>query len=246
MSKKNKSIGSKPIGNRTIIGIICIVIALIICFGAAPVINTISNGKTEVVRVATPILEGTLITKEHLKIEAVGSHNVPANAITSMDEIVGKYAKSDMYQNDYIFSEKLTTDVTSASDMLEGLNGNKKAISVSISSYATGLSGKLQTGDIVSIIVYSDEEGECITPKELKYVMVITSTTSQGVDKADIKDNSQPATVTLLVNQTQAELLAQYERSGRMHFTLEYRGDSATAQKFLDKQEAVFGTKVGE
>ena len=116
-----------------------------------------------------------------------------------------------------------------------------KAISITIGSYALGFSGKLETGDIVSILVYDEEEDEMFTPSELTYVKVITTTTANGVDKADIEDTSQPVTVTLLVNAEQAEVLAYYEMHGDMHIVLEYRGDSETAQKYLDAQNKVFG-----
>ena len=112
-----------------------------------------------------------------------------------------------------------------------------------IGSFAQGLSGKLETGDIISVIVYSQKDGLAFTPGELQYIRVITSTTAQGVDKADRTDNTQPVTVTLLVNQEQAELLAQYEKSASMHFALEYRGDAATAQKYLDRQNEYFASK---
>ena len=79
------------------------------------------------------------------------------------------------------------------------------------------------------------------TPSELTYVKVITTTNANGVDKADIEDTSQPVTVTLLVNSAQAEVLAYYEQNGDMHIVLEYRGDSETAQKYLDAQNKVFG-----
>ena len=69
---------------------------------------------------------------------------------------------------------------------------------------------------------------------------MITSTTSQGVDKSDVTDATQPVTVTLLVNQAQAEQLAYYEKTASMHFALEYRGDRATAQKYLDAQAQYF------
>lgn len=72
---------------------------------------------------------------------------------------------------------------------------------------------------------------------------MVTSTTSKGLDKAEVTDNTQPVTVTLVVNQTQAELLAQYEKTASMHFTLEYRGDAATAQQYLDEQAAYFEKK---
>ena len=52
-------------------------------------------------------------------------------------------------------------------------------------------------------------------------------------------------TVTLLVNQAQAELLAEYEKTSSMHFALDYRGDAAIAQQYLDEQSAYFA-KAGE
>ena len=70
---------------------------------------------------------------------------------------------------------------------------------------------------------------------------VVTSTTSKGIDKADVTDNTQPVTVTFIVNKEQAEMLALLEQTATIHFALEYRGDSATAQKYLDEQAAYFG-----
>ena len=66
------------------------------------------------------------------------------------------------------------------------------------------------------------------------------------IDKEELTDNSQPVTVTLLVNQRQAELLAEYEKTSSMHFTLEYRGDAATAQRYLDIQNQYFAEHSGE
>ena len=108
-----------------------------------------------------------------------------------------------------------------------------------------GLSGKLETGDIVSAVIYDSTENRCFTPPELRYVKVITSTTSQGIDKAEVADSAQPVTVTLLVNDAQAELLALYERTGNIHFVLEFRGDASTAQKYLDVQAAFLGKAGG-
>ena len=139
-----------------------------------------------------------------------------------------------------------TTRAADATDLLENLVGGRKAISVTIGSFAQGVSGKLETGDVVSAIVYSQKDGLTFTPPELQYLMVITSTTNQGVDKADVTDGSQPVTVTLLVNQAQAELLVQYEQTASMHFALAYRGDAGTVQRYLDEQAAYFTKKDGE
>lgn len=242
---KSRSIGSKTLGNRTIIGIICIIAALAICFGVAPMVNRISDGKTEIVRVKQTIPQGSMITEDVVVVEKVGSYNLPEGALTKKEDVVGKFAKTDMYAGDYIFENKLSSDVDTAKDILSGLVGDKKVISVTIGSFAQGLSGKLETGDIISAIVYSSKEEAAYTPEALRYVMVVTSTTSKGIDKADVTDNTQPVTVTLLVNQEQAELLAEYEKTSSMHFALEYRGDAAIAQQYLNEQQAYFDNKAG-
>lgn len=236
MSKNKKSIGARALGNRTVIGIICVVAALAICFGVAPVVNKLADGKAQIVRVCSTVPRGSRITDADLETVEVGSYNLPSNALHKREDVVGKFATCDLHPGDYLFSEKLTTDINSATDILDALAGDQKAISVSIGNFALGLSGKLETGDIISVIVYSSEMHMAYTPPELQYVKVITSTTSQGVDKADITDSTQPVTVTLLVNQRQAELLAEFEKTATMHFALEYRGDPAQAQKYLDAQ----------
>ena len=241
MAKKQKSIGGKALSNRTIIGIICLVVALAICFGIAPLVNKISDGKTTVVRMISVLPQGSLITSHDIEVVEVGSHNLPAGVITKAEDVVGTYCTTDLYEGDYLFPQKITTDENTASDILGALDGDKKVISVTIESFAQGLSGKLETGDIVSVIVYNAKKGETYTPPELNYLKVVTSTTSKGIDKADVTDHTQPVTVTFIVNKEQAEMLALLEQTSTIHFALEYRGDSATAQKYLDQQAAYFG-----
>jgi len=244
MARKNKSIGGKVLSNRTIIGIICIVAALLICFGVAPLVNRISDGTVDVVRVKAVVPQGSLITPLDVEVVSVGKTNLPEGVIVATSDCVGKFATTDLYVGDYLFAEKLTSDEMSATDIMGNLEGDKMVMSVTIDSFAQGLSGKLQTGDIVSVIVYDSKTGEARTPGELHYLKVVTSTTSKGIDKADVTDSTQPVTVTFIVNKAQAELLAKYEQTATMHFTLEYRGDIATAQKYLDEQEAYF-SKAG-
>jgi pilus assembly protein CpaB len=157
--------------------------------------------------------------------------------------VLGKCALVNLAVGDYILPSKVGNDLNNAQSILGSLDSEHKAISISIASYALGFSGKLETGDIISILVYDEVENLTYTPKELNYVKVITTTTSNGVDKENVEDTSQPVTVTLLVNAEQAELLAFYEKVAEMHIVLEYRGDNETAQKYLDVQNKVFGGK---
>ena len=241
--KQKKSSGSHPVGNRTIVGIICIVVALAICFGIAPLVNRLSDGKTEIVRLIKDVPAGATIAETDIEVIEVGSYNLPSNIITDKTQVVGKCALVNLSVGDYVLPSKVGNDLNNAQSILESLDADHKAISISIASFALGFSGKLETGDIISVVVFDEVENLTFTPDELNYVKVITTTTSNGIDKENVEDTSQPVTVTLLVNAEQAELLAFYEKVAEMHIVLEYRGDPETAQKYLDVQNKIFGGK---
>ena len=163
--KENKGTGSHGIGNRTVIGIICIVSALLICFGVAPVVNRISDGKVAIVRVIRQVEAGAVIGADDVAVVEVGRHNLPEGIVTKTEDVIGKCAKSDLYAGDYILKDKLTGTEKTAKDLLGNLGSGKKAISVTIPSFGNGFSGKLRTGDIVSIIVYDNTENRAFTAK---------------------------------------------------------------------------------
>ena len=50
--------------NRTVIGVICILLALVICFGITPLFNQSISQKAEIVRVTKDIHAGELITRD--------------------------------------------------------------------------------------------------------------------------------------------------------------------------------------
>ncbi|MEG1461341.1 MAG: pilus assembly protein CpaB, partial [Oscillospiraceae bacterium] len=50
--------------NRTVVGALCIVLSLAICFGITPLFNKSISQKTEIVRVAKEIKAGDEITKD--------------------------------------------------------------------------------------------------------------------------------------------------------------------------------------
>ena len=84
--KKSKT-GKSIFASRSFIGIVCIVLALIVCFGAAPVINRISDEKTEVVRMRNTVLKGTQLTENDIEVISVGSFNLYEDVITDKSEV---------------------------------------------------------------------------------------------------------------------------------------------------------------
>lgn len=229
--------------NRTVIGVLCILLALIICFGVTPLFSRSASEKTEIVRVTKDIKEGDEITAEMVQTVEVGAYNLPQNLMTDKKEVVGKYATADLAAGDYILSSKLSAVPAAENAYLYNLDGKKQAISVTIKSFATGLSGKLESGDIVTVIVADYQgKGETAIPPELQYVDVISVTASSGYDAntGEVVDEKElPSTVTLLVTTEQAKVLAELEQDSELHLALVYRGTPENAAKFIAAQDAL-------
>lgn len=229
--------------NRTVIGVLCILLALIICFGVTPLFSRSASEKTEIIRVTKDIKEGDEITAEMVQTVEVGAYNLPQNLMTDKKEVVGKYATADLAAGDYILSSKLSAVPAAENAYLYNLDGKKQAISVTIKSFATGLSGKLESGDIVTVIVADYQgKGETAIPPELQYVEVISVTASSGYDAntGEVVDEKElPSTVTLLVTTEQAKVLAELEQDSELHLALVYRGTPENAAKFIAAQDAL-------
>lgn len=239
--------------NRTMLGVICIVLSLLISFVLTPLFNQSLAQKTTIVRVVKDIKAGDAITKDMVKAVEVGGYNLPENIVRQPDTVIGKYAKADLSPGDYILSTKLTDVPAAENAYLYNLSGGKQAISVSIKNFAEGLSGKLISGDIVSVIAPDyKKQGITVIPPELTYVEVIGVTASTGYDTnsgqssedtgKDERERQLPATVTLLVSPEQAKILAELEAGGRLHLSLVYRGSKESAAKFTELQDKLIKT----
>jgi len=229
--------------NRIVLGLCCIVTALVICFGLTPLFNDALKSKVEIVRVNAEIKKGDQITAKMISSVEVGGYNLPSNVIYNAEDIVGKYANADLYKGDYVLQSKVSVTPMLKNGYLSKLNGENRAISVSIKSFAAGLSGKLERGDIVSLIA-SDvgERRETLIPVELQYIEIIAATGSSGQDhdmqeqSKDGDDTELASAITVLATPEQARLLAELEQNGKLHAALVYRGSSENAQKFLEEQ----------
>jgi pilus assembly protein CpaB len=231
--------------NRTVIGVLCILLSLVICFGVAPLFNQSAKRTVKIVRVKQEIHAGELITADMLSTVEVGGYNLPDGVIKQLDTVLGKYAVADLAAGDYILATKLSDIPAAENAYLYNLDGTRQAISVTIKTFATGLSGKLQSGDIVSVIAADyKKQGLTVIPPELKYVEVISVTASSGYDantgeRTNTDDRELPSTVTLLVTEEQSKVLAGLEAEGKLHLSLVYRGLPENAALFIEIQDEI-------
>ena len=187
------------LNNRFLFGLLSLLLAAIIAFIALPTIARQTNGKTEIVRVSAPILKGAVITDKSVELAEVGSYNLPANLARSTEDVTGRYAVTDLMEGDYILSSKISALPLTSDIALNDIPSGRVAISLSIKTLASGLSDKLQAGDIVRIYHFLETAREI---PELRFVRVLSVTSADGINIDNTKEptedeeKQQSATVT--------------------------------------------------
>lgn len=230
----------KYLKNRFVIATGAIILAMVICFILVPAVYNDRGKLTEIVRVKEPIDTGTVITEKMLETITVGGYNLPEGVAAKAGDVVGKYALAKLEPGDYILVSKVGSEFVGSDNYLQSLDGSQFAMSIAIPNLAAGLSGKLQVNDIISIAEVTDDGGKI--PPELQYVKIIGVATDGGKEagEKEADEKQTPSTITVLVNQKQAEKLAGIEAEN-LHFVLVFRGDTESAQKYLAKQNEYFG-----
>ncbi len=231
--------------NRTTIGLIAIGLGAVICFGVTPLYNKSLQKGVEVVRISSEVQKGEKITVDKVKVVETSQRGLPESVMLDKKDVIGKYAVVDLVRDNTVLERQLSSNPIAEDKYLYGLDGSQQAISFTIPNFASGLSGKLLTGDIISVIsTIKNENNEEITntPNELQYVKVLAVTNDVGVDKKEDTNNPEeelPTTITVLVNKQQTELIANLEESSKMHVSLVYRGTEKQVQKYMDAQNNI-------
>lgn len=236
--------------NRTIIGAVCILLAVLVCFGITPLFNAGLKAQTEAVRVKAEVIpRGTYITADMVEVYTRGASGMSDSIATSLDEVVGRYTDVELRKNTDVNTSWLFSEPLTQYEYLTKLDGSKVAISVTIPTFAKGGSGKVEAGDIIMLFATDKDTGATTQPPELKYVEVLAVTQSSGIDKEyqapqnkkeEKPEETLPSTITLLVNTEQAQLLAHLEESNSLHLAFVYRGTRENAEKFLAAQDHFF------
>ena len=228
------------LNNRFIFGILSLVLAAVIAFVALPTIARQTNGKTEIVRITQPVLKGEKITSDNAEVVEVGGYNLPSNVAHSIDDVEGLYVTADLAAGDYILTSKVSTIPVSSDVALNDIPSGKVAISLTVKTLASGLSDKLQPGDIIRIYHFLETAEEV---PELRFVKVLSVTDSDGINVDNTKEPTedeepqQSATITVLASPEQARIITEMENDGVAHVALISRNNDQLAEQLLAEQD---------
>jgi pilus assembly protein CpaB len=235
--------------NRAVIGVICLVLASLIAFVAIPIINHLTVQTTHVVKVVTDVSMGTQITREMVEEVEVGKLNLPDDVANEIGQIIGDtplYITSDLKAGDMVRACKLTKTLVLPANKIRQMERNEFTYTIDIDrSYKS----RLLPNDIVTFTTYDEDSGTISTVPELRYVSVVTTTTSDGID---ILSENQVApdgkqlkaeTITFILNDTQLRVLQQLQQSKNFMMALKCRGDEANmsmVREYLNQQKQYF------
>ena len=112
------------------------VLAVVITFAIAPLVNRLTSDTSTVIRLAEDIKRGAQITEAQIESVKVKTDTIPAGTIKNSTEVIGKYAASDLYAGDYFTAAKISGESNTADDVFASLDGSKVAVSVTIDTFA--------------------------------------------------------------------------------------------------------------
>ena len=258
----------KLLKNRFVIGALCIIAALLIAFFALPSLQGRQGTYISAVRIKQPIEAGTQLTAEMLETVSV-PESLVKGGISDISLAVGKYAVADLYTGDYLTAEKFSTMLAEQNSFPAGTAKGKLVVSVTLPSLASGISGQLLPGDIVTVMAVSKSDtnktlgveptdttdettyntaASTVIYPELQYVEVCRATSNDGADasvEADPgqdKKNSLPVTVSFYVSQEQALRLAELEQKGTIYLAFVARGNDAA--QYIPDTDRVLNSEV--
>ncbi|UOO38362.1 hypothetical protein IZU99_03665 [Oscillospiraceae bacterium CM] len=253
----------KLLKNKLIIGSLCILLGLLFSFVALPALfDGGQDTAVSVVRMKTPVQAGEQITAEMVEIVSVPEY-LASGLLRDIASAVGQYANADLYAGDYLTAAKLSQELPERSLLSAGEAKGRTVVSVTLPSLASGVSGRILPGDVVTVIAIPkgntnqtlgidpetepvDSSGAVIYP-ELEYIEVCMITDSTGADAEvtanpeEDMENSLPVTVSFYATQEQAVRLAELEQQGVFHIAFVARGESVT--KYIS-DAVLAGTEV--
>ena len=168
---------------------VLILTAMLLC--AFPVASSAEDaaqeGVVSVVVMARDVKEGAKITKDDVTVKEIKNANVPSNIISDTSKVIGKYADVQLYEGEYIYSDKLlakkpttSTGLANASDI-----GYSKAKYVNMRDYIPK-GTKRDVADIIQAVIDENPNRTIYFPDGVYYVSKPIHTSAKPSDSVTL------------------------------------------------------------
>jgi pilus assembly protein CpaB len=176
-----------------------------------------------VVIAAKDVPEGSPITRDNVTVSEWPINTVPAGAYASIDSVVNRVTRIDVFRGEVIVPGRLAPDGTGPGLQVK-ITPGKRAISIRIDDVA-GISGLIQPNSRVDVLVTIRDEARAQQVSKLfmsnMRVLGVGTIVQPGADNRPI---SAP-TATLEVTPVEAERLSIAQAQGTIRLVLRGYGD---------------------
>ena len=180
---------------------------------------------TDVVVAMTPIPEHIRITEDMVQLSSVPVEGVHPDAVKDLDKVVGAISRTDIINGEQILSGRIIIEGSDAG-LSYWIPENMRAIAIPVNEI-TGVANYIGVGDNIDILatygfdvkdVNGEDQTVQLTYTQLQNIEVLAT----GALKAATEEGTieQPASITILVNPQQAEVIAWATLNGSFHITL--------------------------
>jgi pilus assembly protein CpaB len=197
-----------------------------------------------VAKVAIPI--GSKIVAEQIMVVQFPKESTPDGAFDSPEKLAGRVAVVNIAAREPITELRLAAEGTAAG-LAAIIPEGYRAMTVKVDD-AAGISGFIQPGTLVDVVVTIDPEGIARTNPISKIVLqnIKVLASGQNIDKPkDEREATSVKAVTLQVTPEQAEKLALASSEGKLQLVMRSQIDQGDEQtKGVDKRNLLNGDQA--
>lgn len=203
--------------------LIGVILGLITVFFLNKYIQSLNEAKdvltttsySEVVVAQKSIPAHVRITEDMVKLSSIPSDAVHPDVMRKLDKVVGGITKSEIINGEQILADRVVTEDTDAT-LSYRIPENMRAITIPVDE-VVGVANYIVVGDKIDILATYEMETST-TYTQLQNIEVLAL---GGLKvSTEVETIQQPSTITILVNPSQAEVIAYASLNGSFHLTL--------------------------
>lgn len=184
--------------------------------------------KAEVVCAIKDIPADTIIGREMLEQVKVPVSSIHPQALSSLDDVVGKIARDQIIVGEQVISERVVAPGETQEGLVYNIPQGKRAFTVAVDE-VSAVGWHIQPGDQIDVLANVEEQGKNITYSVvlLQNIPVLALGKEIKVTREEGQDvQKEVKTITLAVTLKEAQALMLADEEGSVRFALRGPGDN--------------------
>jgi pilus assembly protein CpaB len=179
-----------------------------------------ANKTVTVVVAKADIKANQMVSNDMLETRDVSSGSILSDAIKKTDDIVGKYAATDLKAGEVLYPVRFTDQYAETEDITKKISAGGRAVSIGVSDI-TAVAKMIQPEDYVDII-YTFNGQTSVLLENVRVLAVGKTLTDSNATSSDSKENQNAdyGTITLELNAANAVKVINADETGKIKFVL--------------------------